>query len=285
MPLLLIHWKKSLQYPIEEWIQTVVNLFLVFLDWIMRIEWAINDKVWCLCLPQNDNLLLQQCLLWIDVKPSWLMSRVWTNWNPGIFSLYFFLFFHLRQSILLNTLSGKESRKDVTKEGISENIKFLIEFFMKHNCSQYASAQILKNPSNKQVEDIVNCMLNTLDSSLNLKGQYAENFPIILKGLGYTCLFNPLQWLGIPLPLPKAVFCHPMHLILGRLLFLLWDGWVNLFSYTPRTLPFTRSSIVILFKTQSLKIHNYLMMNDDLTNIWVIPIRLFWIVMTTICSN
>ena len=285
MPLLLIHWKKSLQYPIEEWIQTVVNLFLVFLDWIMRIEWAINDKVWCLCLPQNDNLLLQQCLLWIDVKPSWLMSRVWTNWNPGIFSLYFFLFFHLRQSILLNTLSGKESRKDVTKEGISENIKFLIEFFMKHNCSQYASAQILKNPSNKQVEDIVNCMLNTLDSSLNLKGQYAENFPIILKGLGYACLTNPSQWLGIPLPLPKAVFRHPMHLILGRLLFLLWDGWVNLFSYTPRTLPFTRSSIVILFKTQSLKIHNYLMMNDDLTNIWVILIRLFWIVMTTICSN
>ena len=262
-----------------------MNLFLVFLDWIMRIEWAINDKVWCLCLPQNDNLLLQQCLLWIDVKPSWLMSRVWTNWNPGIFSLYFFLFFHLRQSILLNTLSGKESRKDVTKEGISENIKFLIEFFMKHNCSQYASAQILKNPSNKQVEDIVNCMLNTLDSSLNLKGQYAENFPIILKGLGYTCLSNPSQWLGIPLPLPKAVFRHPMHLILGRLLFLLWDGWVNLFSYTPRTLPFTRSSIVILFKTQSLKTHNYLMMNDDLTNIWVILIRLFWIVMTTICSN
>lgn len=197
----------------------------------------------------------------------------------------FFSFFPLRQSILLNTLSGKESRKDVTKEGISENIKFLIEFFMKHNCSQYASAQILKNPSNKQVEDIVNCMLNTLDSSLNLKGQYAENFPIILKGLGYACLTNPLQWLGIPLPLPKAVFRHPMHLILGRLLFLLWDGWVNLFSYTPRTLPFTRSSIVILFKTQSLKIHNYLMMNDDLTNIWVIPIRLFWIVMTTICSN
>ena len=94
---------------------------------------------------------------------------------------------------MLNTLSGKESRKDVTKEGISENIKFLIEFFMKHNCSQYASAQILKNPSNKQVEDIVNCMLNTLDSSLNLKGQYAENFPIILKGLGYACLTNPLQ--------------------------------------------------------------------------------------------
>ena len=58
----------------------------------------------------------------------------------------FFSFFPLRQSILLNTLSGKESRKDVTKEGISENIKFLIEFFMKHNCSQYASAQILKNP-------------------------------------------------------------------------------------------------------------------------------------------